>query len=72
MLTAKNRDHLRNPTLGNRVGATFSFTFTLHEQVSGAGPGSTELARVRWLATSASAVNRRDAFQRDSFDVIGQ
>ena len=25
-LTAKNRDHLRNPTLGNRVWATLSFT----------------------------------------------
>jgi len=27
-LTAKNRDLLRNPTLGNRVGDTFTFTFT--------------------------------------------
>ena len=26
-LTAKNRDQLRNPTLGNRVWATFTFTF---------------------------------------------
>ena len=26
-LTAKNRDQLRNPTLGNRVWATFAFTF---------------------------------------------
>ena len=25
MLTAKNRDQLRNPTLGNRVWATFTF-----------------------------------------------
>ena len=25
-LTAKNRDQLRNPTLGNRVWATFTFT----------------------------------------------
>jgi len=24
-LTAKNRDQLRNPTLGNRVWATFTF-----------------------------------------------
>ena len=33
-LTAKNRDQLRNPTVGNRVWATFFnidyFTFTLH------------------------------------------
>jgi len=27
-LTAKNRDQLRNPTLGNRVWATFTF-FTI-------------------------------------------
>jgi len=27
MLTAKNRDQLRNPTLGNRVCAAFTFTF---------------------------------------------
>ena len=26
-LTAKNRDQLRNPMLGNRVWATFTFTF---------------------------------------------
>jgi len=26
-LTAKNRDQLRNPTLGNRVWATFTFYF---------------------------------------------
>jgi len=25
-LTAKNLDQLRNPTLGNRVGVTFTFT----------------------------------------------
>ena len=28
-LQAKNRDQLRNPTLGNRVWATFTFTFLL-------------------------------------------
>ena len=26
-LTAKNRDQLRNPTLGNRVWATFTFLY---------------------------------------------
>jgi len=30
-LTAKNRDQLRNPTLGNRVRATFTF-FTLPDK----------------------------------------
>ena len=28
-LTARNRDQLRNPTLGNRVWATFTFIFLL-------------------------------------------
>ena len=28
--TAKNRDQLRNPTLGNRVWATFTFLMTLN------------------------------------------
>ena len=28
-LTAKNRDQLRNPTLGNRVWATFTFTYCM-------------------------------------------
>ena len=31
-LTAKNRDQLRNPTLGNRVWATFTFIFTQIQQ----------------------------------------
>jgi len=30
-LTAKNRDQLRNRTLGNRVWATFTFTLVLTE-----------------------------------------
>jgi len=34
-LTAKNRDQLRNPTLGNRVWATFTFIVGVEEQVSG-------------------------------------
>ena len=33
-LTAKNRDKLRNPTLGNRVWATFAFfTYSRDAQV---------------------------------------
>ena len=30
-LTAKNRDQLRNPTLGNRVWATFTFMLMISE-----------------------------------------
>ena len=33
-LTAKNRDQLRNPTLGNRVGSTFTFLTCSYNQVS--------------------------------------
>jgi len=32
-LTAKNRDQPRNPTLGNRVWTTFTFTVVLHTAV---------------------------------------
>jgi len=47
-LTAKNRDQLRNPTLGNRVWATFSFLpysgvarkFFVGAKVSGLGDRS--------------------------------
>ena len=35
-LTAKNRDQLRNPTLGNRVWATFTFFYRL---IAGLGYG---------------------------------
>ena len=31
-LTAKNRDQLRNPTLGNRVRATFTFFVWLNQE----------------------------------------
>jgi len=34
MLTAKNRDHLRNPTLGNRVWAIFTFVCTTQRHVA--------------------------------------
>jgi len=39
MLTAKNRDQIRNPTLGSRVWATFTFIFifTTREQQNGGG-----------------------------------
>jgi len=31
-LTAKNRDQLWNPTLSNRIQATFTFTFLRHHE----------------------------------------
>ena len=45
MLTAKNRDRLRNPTLGNRVRATFTFfirpcvSTTTAEELDGTSSG---------------------------------
>jgi len=35
MLTAKNRDQLRNPTLGNRVWATFTFLLCMGHSSQG-------------------------------------
>ena len=46
-LTAKNRDELRNPTLGNRVWATFTFFMC-----RGQTPAQAEwnyLNKVKWL-----------------------
>jgi len=39
-LTAKNRDQLRNPTLGNRVWATFTFLGTVVTMAQGLGAHS--------------------------------
>ena len=53
-LTAKNRDQLRNPTLGNRVWATFTFSPCFHgfEAATGVAgsiplaPGATTLGKL--------------------------
>jgi len=37
-LTAKNRDQLRNPTLGNRVWATFTFLVHARSRTNWSGP----------------------------------
>jgi len=56
-LTAKNRNQLRNPTLGNRVRATF--TFTLYHDV----PSSQTLSLSSWRRVAdlcyCTAVNYR-------------
>ena len=57
-LTAKNRDQLRNPTLGNRVWATFTF-FTAHSEGKHPPPAfSFPAYSVAW--TSAVVDRRRD------------
>ena len=43
-LTAKNRDQLQNPTLGNRVWATFTVTLDVDGQLVG-GSSSFDLGR---------------------------
>jgi len=51
MLTAKNRDQLRNPTLGSRVWATFSF---FH-----ASAGYTGCVRACWLAAEGDGADSK-------------
>jgi len=52
-LTAENRDQLRNPTLGNQVRATFTFTFYLYVLI----PWHLVLAAVRcWCTDTDGAV----------------
>jgi len=57
-LTAKNRDQLRNPTLGNRVWATFTF----YTNTVGVGAqGCEQLAQSRYAAALRSTgVRTRD------------
>jgi len=50
-LTAKNRDQLRNPTLGNRVWATFTFLLTLKCDVV----STSVLGCGRWRAVPAKS-----------------
>jgi len=46
-LTAKNRDQLRDPTLGNRVWATFTFFYQQHTDFIGRYPQLADAA-VSW------------------------
>jgi len=55
-LTAKNRDQLRNPTLGNRVWATFTFfsqdleVGSLGTEVPQRGPGGAKPPKARSIS----------------------
>ena len=51
-LTAKYRDHLRNPTLGNRVWATFTFLYYTVHFTAGRTAG-----RTTGCTTSRTSVN---------------
>jgi len=60
-LTAKNRDQLRNPTLGNRVWATFTFT-SLYRVSQKVGPqthdhDSVESVKRLFFSLENSSVN---------------
>jgi len=63
-LTAKNRDQLRNPTLGNRVWATFTFLplFTLECDVV------YQCLGVRQTAGGACEVTRGTAYVRRMYE----
>jgi len=64
-LTAKNRDQLRNPTLGNRVWATFTFLAEF--------PYNTEWDKDRSKGASVSkigsiySINRISVVRADSY-----
>ena len=53
-LTAKNRDQLRNPTLGNRVRATFTFVIDIDTAGTGGALRRTTTKRPCMLAVSRS------------------
>ena len=57
MLTAKNRDQLRNPTLGNRVWATFTFFICRSESYSFSA--STRLRYFRAVRTTFRLAQQR-------------
>ena len=62
-LTAKNRDQLRKPTLGNRVWATFTF-FTWHTYIhpfNGPFSGTIQVSRYQQGKTKLDFTEARDS-----------
>ena len=67
-LTAKNRDQLRNHTLGNRVWATFTFIFTqISIQTAGLAFGGTGLCSYRVRGVDGSCAEH---FTVESYTVF--
>jgi len=78
-LTAKNRDQLRNPTLGNRVWDTFTFyLLTALQQCvysvadSEDAPLSVQRAQPTWAATTLAMTSRETGFAEDTREQILQ
>ena len=79
-LAAKNRDQLRNPTLGNRVWATFTFyrqsercSSERYRQQSAANCASLVRrygARQRWCETEPAAHQSSPSFNHCHFPVL--
>ena len=64
-LTAKNRDHLRNTTLGNRVWATFTFilvNINLYQSISNAMVDLVARGRLYLILTHAVGTLVMDEF----------
>jgi len=57
-LTARNRDQLRNPTLANRVWATFTFFKTCLGIIANANPNDTALNCDRISRTAVVVLGR--------------
>jgi len=59
-LTAKNRDQLWNPTLGNRVWATFAFLLFIHP-FNGPLSGTTQVSRYQKGKINLDFTEARDS-----------
>ena len=68
-LTAKNRDQLRNPKLGNRVRATFTFYLMSVMYLQSEGPGGVHQGGRHGAGKAARRGRLRRSGQRDRHTV---
>jgi len=61
-LTAKNRDQLRNPTLGNRVWVTFTFLFTVLSCLPSEVNGYCNVHISQWLDLTITVYSIRPSY----------
>jgi len=70
-MTAKNRDQLRNPTLGNWVWATFTFFYRLIRAVLEKGPLNVCVIKIKYCDTTATTTTRGRHWNGDGEKSIG-
>ena len=64
-LTAKNRDQLRNPTLGNRVWATFTFLLHCNVVVRRLTPLPSRIGCIAFQTTSGESIVQEGCRKRN-------